>query len=129
MIDVVTFKDKEARMTLTCQRKFLEKCPIPENFTIMELNKDYNMLTYLHNENGPAIIQHKAPKDEPVAKEIYDLEKEGKYTLIIVGKERYEYWIDGHCINREDPETAKKMHRKISFDKKFDEVILGDESK
>lgn len=119
-IDVVEIKDKEKRMTLTVKREFLEKCEDPSRFSIMELNKDNNMMTYLHNENGAAIIQHKGP---PISKEIKKLVEENKYLLTMTDKGRLEYWIDGRCISRENPEDAKKMQHISDFNKSFDKLM------
>jgi hypothetical protein len=120
MIDVVEIKDKDGRMTLTVKREFMEKCEDPSRFSVMELNKDLNMMTYLHNENGPAIKQHKGP---PVSKEMKELVEQGKYLLTFNDTGRLEYWLDGRCISAEDPEAAKRLQHHTDFNKSWDSLM------
>lgn len=120
MSDVISFKDKEERFTLIVKSKFLEQCPNPSKHTVLELHKDFNMITYLHSETAPAVIQH---KQLPLDDELKKLVDNGEYFYKVTDAGRIEYWIDGHCISREDPIRAKKLHHELGFDKKFNEFI------
>lgn len=96
MTETTTFQDKNKKITVTVKKTFLEKCPTPENHTILELNKDFNMLTFLHNEVGPALTR----------KGIED-----------------EYWIDGVLLNKSDPERMERIKHGVKFGVKLDEFI------
>jgi hypothetical protein len=117
----VIIQDKNKEYTLTVKKEFLEKCPNPHKYTMMELNKDFNCLSYLHNEIGPAAIRHR-PK--PISELQQKLIDEKKYfELFDDAGQRYSFWVDGRCISREDPVRAEKMWRDLNFKKAVDEFI------
>jgi hypothetical protein len=97
MSDVYTFKDKENKFTLSVKKEFLDRCPNPENHTAYELNSEFYLFTYLNNPSAPAVIRHK--------------------------DNREEYWINGRCLNKEDPELAKKMEDTYKFNNKLEAVL------
>ena len=99
MNKTVTFQDVNNKVTFVTKEEFLNTCPTPEKFTILELNRDYNMLTFLHNEAGPALVR--GPLEE--------------------------FWLDGRCISVSDPELAKRIKHQSGFNNKFEE-LLGDKS-
>lgn len=57
-MDTVTFNDKKNYVTLTVKREFLEKCPNPSEYTNHDLALKFNVPFFLHNEHGPAVIDH-----------------------------------------------------------------------
>ena len=107
-METYTFEDVTGKFTLTVKKDFLNKCQEPPKYTINELNKDFNMLTYLHNETGPALICPKKPLSETM-KELID---NGEYFYTENNNQRVEFWLDGHCINRENTKLAEEMFNK-----------------
>lgn len=103
MTPTTTFQDSEKVFTFTVKATFLEKCPEPSKYDVITLNKDYHMLTYLHNEVGPAIINHIQKIDE--------------------------FWLDGKHLVADDPKKAAEFQAKIEFNKKFDDFVNDGESK
>ncbi len=101
MTPTTTFQDIKKLCTLVVKATFLEKCPEPAKYTLMELNRDFNMLTYLHNENGPAVIRP--------------------------SKNIEEFWLDGKSITKENPELAARMKHKLGFDDRFNSFV-GEEA-
>ena len=103
MSDTVTFKtvgeNPKNHFTLTVKKEFLNSCPEPEKFNLLKLKIEHQFITFLHNENGPAVIR----------------EADGKITE--------EYWVDGICLNVENPELAERIKHKSGFNTKFDELI------
>lgn len=121
MTETVSIQDKQKRFTLVVKKEFLTKCPDPGKHTVMELHKDFNCLSYLHNEAGPAVISHKPKKiSDPQLK----LNEEKKYYPLFddVGN-RLEFWLDGRCISREDPIRAERMNRTINFKAAVEEIV------
>lgn len=111
---MVTFQDKEKRFTCTVKEAFLSKCPNPSNYNSAQLFKDFDLLSHLHNTSGPALIKHDA---WPITKKpMLDLINEGRYLETRKGPDRYEFWIDGRCINRENPNKAADMWDKFNGD-------------
>ncbi len=97
MSKIVTISDKDNRFVLTVKPEFLEKCPEPSKHTMMELNRDYSCVTYLHNETGPAVHRNKDGREE--------------------------FWLDGQCISSSNPELAERIKHQGKFNTKFDELI------
>lgn len=54
-----TFTDKSGVFTIAVKEDFLKKCPDPQNYTGHELNEKFQLWTFLHNLNGPAVINRR----------------------------------------------------------------------
>lgn len=93
MSETYTFQDVNKKFTLTTKTEFLTKCPNPHEHSDYDLNSKFHMFTFLHNPSGPAVIRHR--------------------------DERRSYWLEGKCLEKENPELAEKMKHNDSFNKKL----------
>lgn len=57
-METYTFQTLDKTHTLTVKKEFLQKCPNPEDYSMLDLNSKFLLLIYLHNESGPAVIRH-----------------------------------------------------------------------
>lgn len=98
MDNTITFTTENGRFTVSILVTFIERNQrfnpdlLTEN--MYDLVNRYNIQKYLHNEIGPAIIDHK--------------------------NNVVQFWIKGKQL---DKETAEKMQYRISFDNKFDDFL------
>lgn len=102
-METYTFKTKNKRFQITVKKEFLKECPNPEDYMSLDLNKDFYMFKYLHNETGPAVIRFKKDDLDTV--------------------ERSEFWLDGSLLEKDNPELDAQMKQKYSFNKKLTELI------
>lgn len=104
----VTFTEKTGRFTMTAKDEFLKTCPSPADFDYMTLLSEYYVMNYFHNPKGPAIVRFlKSAADGQV--------------------ERQEHWLDGVCLNSEDPERLKSLLAEIEFNDKFEAKLSSSE--
>lgn len=102
--DTVTFASKKNPnnhnrfQTYTVKKEFLNVCSNPHEKTEAELLGDFNLPKYLHNTNGPAIVD----------------------PLNLVEKNKEQFWIDGKRLKEE---YAKKIKLGQAFDKEMETFL------
>lgn len=55
-MSTITFITKDKHTSVTVKEEFIKVCPDYKNKRTYELLYVYDMSSYLHNENGPAVI-------------------------------------------------------------------------
>lgn len=112
MSDTVTINgkikltDKDPTWTCVVKSEFLKKCSDPENYTCFDLNNKFHMYSFLHNPSGPAIVRNIPNK---------------KGYFGVHGDK--EYWIDGKCMTKENPELAKRIEHNAYFTDKLEKTL------
>ena len=96
MSDTFTFNDSSGRFTFTVKFSFKKKFwDIPPNyFDPYYLNTEYDLPKYLHNPQGPAIIDNETGN--------------------------VQYWIDGKLLNEED---SKKIAHNVKFNTNLMDIL------
>ncbi len=97
MSDYHKFQTVDKKFTLCVKNNFLEKCSNPETMSSFDLNNKHYLFKFLHNPAGPAVIRHK--------------------------DNRKSYWVDGVCLDKEDPARAKKIEFDSNFSAKLDDIV------
>lgn len=98
----INLSSKDPSHTVTVKSEFMTKCPDPEKYSIHELHEKFFMYSHLHNPNGPAVVRHDGG---PACN----------------GPE--EYWLDGKCLSKENPELAAKIAHNAKFAEKLETTL------
>lgn len=110
-IDTYIFKTLNKKLNISVKSTFLNIIPNPESTNLNELLDIYNMASYYHNPNGPAIefpIELRPTENHKFFENEIDFD-------ITWGKYFYrEYWIDGKRLS--DEETRKFREIETQFE-------------
>lgn len=90
--------------TYTVKKEFLNVCAEPHKKHVVDLLGEFNLPKYLHNTNGPAIVDltHSIPEN------------------------REQYWIDGKRLKEE---YAKKIKLGQQFDNEMETFLTEGDKK
>lgn len=59
-----TFRTHDGDFTVTVKTEFCQNSPNYETTHMFDLLNQFDLIKYLHNETGPALIDHKANQSE-----------------------------------------------------------------
>lgn len=89
-----TFTSCDGFFTVTVTTEFFNNCAEYEKRDMWDLINQYDLIKYLHNETGPALIDHKS--------------------------QQYEYFINGKTVSEE---MIKEMQHTQKFNSKLEDLL------